>query len=282
MHASQDAELVNPAATEPSRGTRPSARSRPGALRGNAMLTVQTVFAHDLVMGGSRDTGRPHVTSLLEFASRLRAIWHGAEADDPLADWWLLKIDAAFSRAEQTLNDLKAALLQQLNATEGLVVSPAVSRQPVGVDLDFSTPYGFLGARLITQYDSVICLILTARHVGVVTRQVSDALIARAGRPTRAVFAAVLGYRETGITRAQIATATDLGAMRDQLSAVPPSVLDGSTRSPHAPLRTHPQITNEVTVAREEAATIACLATALPEARSDLELGELAFPSAHD
>ncbi len=281
MVATHDAAPVELAA-EPTRGTRSNARPRPGALRGSAVLTLQTVFAHDLVVGGRREAGRPHVTGLLEFAARLRVIWRGAQADDPIADWWLLKIDAAFTRAEQTLSDLKAALLQQLNASDGLMVSPAVSRQPVGVDLDFSTPYGFLGARLITHYDSAICLILTARHVGVVTRQVSDTLIARAGRPTRAVFATVLGYRETGFTRAQIAALTHDSALREQLSAIPPAVLDGSLRSPHAPLRLHPQSPSEITGVQEDTDSIAGLATASPAASSDLALGDASLLSARD
>jgi hypothetical protein len=59
-------------------------------------LTLQTRYAGRLVKGRQGAADRPPITGLLGFANLLRAIWHGARADDPYADWWLVKVDRVF------------------------------------------------------------------------------------------------------------------------------------------------------------------------------------------
>jgi hypothetical protein len=83
--------------------------AQPDALLGQAWLTLQTRYAGRLVKVRQGAADRPPITGLLGFANLLRAIWHGARADDPYADWWLTKVDPALSLASANLDDAKAA-----------------------------------------------------------------------------------------------------------------------------------------------------------------------------
>ena len=66
-----------------------------GALRGEVWLTVQSHHAQRLILGRAATLEKPAIVGLVGFADRLRVIWNAARADDPYADWWLIKIDEA-------------------------------------------------------------------------------------------------------------------------------------------------------------------------------------------
>ena len=74
-----------------------------GALRGEVWLTVQSHHAQRLILGRAAALHKPAIVGLVGFADRLRVIWNAARADDPYADWWLIKIDEALERIEAWL-----------------------------------------------------------------------------------------------------------------------------------------------------------------------------------
>ena len=95
----------------------------PGALQGQAWLTLQTRQAQRLIRGRPAAAGKPAIIGLFGFADRLRGIWQGARQDDPYADWWLVKIEDALEAAEQVIQVEQAALAERFEASPALVVS---------------------------------------------------------------------------------------------------------------------------------------------------------------
>ena len=73
----------------------PEREEQPGALRAVVTLTLETRQAQRMVKGRSGTVDKPAIMGLIGFANRLRVIWQGARADDPYADWWLVKIHDA-------------------------------------------------------------------------------------------------------------------------------------------------------------------------------------------
>ena len=70
------------------------------------MLTLQTRQAQRLVKGRSYSADRPAIIGLIGFANLVRSVWHGARADDPYADWWMLKIHEALEQVKRELSGL--------------------------------------------------------------------------------------------------------------------------------------------------------------------------------
>ena len=103
--------------------------SGPGALRGQAWLSLQTHHAQRLIRGHPAAAGKPAIIGLFGFADRLRGIWQGARQDDPYADWWLVKIEDALVAAEQMIKAERATLAQRLEALPALEVAVATSRK---------------------------------------------------------------------------------------------------------------------------------------------------------
>ena len=207
---------------------------RPGVLRGRTTLTLQTREAQRLVKGRQASADKPAIIGLLGFAAPLRTLWHGARADDPYADWWLVRVHEALEGAQAQLSEQQAAL--SVEDTHAIQVTVATSVKPVRVPLEFCNPYAFRGAWLLARYDALACAVLTARHVGLRTSQQSMQLLHHAARQVRRAFSSPLGFRLMRVTRTDITRGSVKAAQAQSvMGALPPDVLSGVRRAPYAP-----------------------------------------------
>lgn len=237
LHAESDHRgLAMNDTTDEASGT--SGTDQPGVLRGTAWLTLQTRQAQRLVKGRSASADRPAIIGLLGFAHLLRPVWEGARTDDPYADWWLLKVHDALEQAHQALADEQATQARHLAALDAIEVHPAQSTQPIRMPLQFSNPYAFRAARLVADYDTLVRNALTARHVGLVTRDEQERVLQLSGRRVRRAMVSPLGYRFLGLTRRDLEQATaNAQRAREAMGELPAEVLNGTRRAPHAPVR---------------------------------------------
>ena len=224
--------------TEPSS---PASEDQPGALRAVVTLTLETRQAQRMVKGRPGTADKPAIIGLIGFANRLRVIWQGARADDPYADWWLVKIHDALDVTDQALQASLDAVQARLTGIEAISAAPGASVRPVRTPLRFSNPYAYRGAHLVAAYDRLVRGVLTAKHIGVITHDDAGRVLAFGGRRLRCAFLSPLGYRLTGITREDLSqgTARYLKA-QTSMGQVPTDVLSGALRAPHAPERPMP------------------------------------------
>jgi len=214
----------------------PLVDERPGVLRGGATLTLQTYQALRLVKGRAYTARKPAIIGLLPFANLLRPIWHGARADDPFADWWLLKVHDALESAWLVLDGAQQEVAAQLQTLEAIEVKLPASLKPVRVVLNFSNPYAFRGAHLISGYDGLVRAALSARHVGILSGEEAERVLREGGRPIRRAFLSPLGYRSTGVTRQDLKAGTAKAQeAQNAMGEVPHDVCAGARRAPHAP-----------------------------------------------
>lgn len=210
--------------------------SSPGPLRSESWITLQTRQAQRLVSGRRAEDGTPGIVGLTRFASMLRPLWTAARADDPWADWWLLKVHDAIELGHQELDALLEHVSGLLKKTPNVSVTMAVSIEPLKVPLTFTNPYAFRGAYLLAKFDDLVRAVLTARHVAMLDRDSSERLIADGGRQVRRAYNAALGYRFLAISRedARLMTAR-IKEAEAQMGALPQDIIDAKLRAPFAP-----------------------------------------------
>jgi integrating conjugative element protein (TIGR03761 family) len=220
----------------------PSApENQPGALRGVVTLTLETRQAQRLVKGRPGTADKPAIIGLIGFANRLRAIWQGARLDDPYADWWLIKVHDALEVADQALTGSIDAVQSCLATSEAISATPGASMRPARTPLRFSNPYAFRGAHLVAKYDRLVRAVLTARHIGVMTRDDAARICSLGSRQLRRTFLSPLGYRLMGVTRQDVSGSTARNAQaRESMGEIPADVVNGGLRAPHAPVRPPP------------------------------------------
>ena len=175
MHSIFDHEEIKP---EPETKPPPkSPREQPGGLRSETSMTLQTRQAQKLVLGRKRSKDVEPIIGLLDFGRRMKLIWLSAEADDPYADWFLLKIEASLQEARQLVQDKSSWLDNILNDLEGFDIKMASSLQPIHVPIYFQNPYGYMGAYLVADYDALARSVFTARHIGLIDRHTAEKIL---------------------------------------------------------------------------------------------------------
>ena len=79
------------------------------------------------------------------------------------------------------------------------------------------------------------------QHIGVMPRDDAERVLAFTGRQLRRAFLSPMGYRLTGISRADVFQGTFKHAQaRSSMDEVPADILNGERRAPHAPVRPMP------------------------------------------
>jgi integrating conjugative element protein (TIGR03761 family) len=208
----------------------------PGRLRNFVEMTLQTRQAHRLLQGRRGTDGKPPIIGLYRYGAIVRTIWAGAARNDPYADWYLLQVEQALTESKDELATVKQTIESDMERMSAVQVGLAHSIEPAKVELTFSNPYGYMGGWLLVDMDELVLSALTARHVGLMTRDASERLLQAAGRAVRRAFASAQGYRTTAVTRKDIIDRTRRAEIAKQaMGELPQAVIDGELRPEHAP-----------------------------------------------
>lgn len=213
--------------------------NRPGPMRTQGEIVLHTRAAHRLFYGRRRDDKAKiqPIIGLVRFSTNMNGIFECAANDDPWADAVLLKIEDRFAAANNLVRENIDVLEQLLDGMEGLSICLNESVRPITLPVEFRTVYGFMGARLLGQYDKLVRLALVARHVGLVFADDWGKLVGAPGRKIREVFWLSSTYRYTGVTRNDVAANNEVARRAAaKYGELPQDVLQGLRRAKHAPV----------------------------------------------
>ena len=191
-------------------------------------IELRTAAAYRLVIGRPPTEHKPGIIGLLAFASLLRDIWAAAKTGDPFARWWLLKIEAAITRAETIVEPALTSVRKALAASAPLEIDLRRGHPPRRLDLLFACPYAYYGARLVKQLDVLVLALDTGVDIGALRK--ADTTMARlpCEKALRHVFASSQGYCDFGLSSEVIERhdpkAVDAAA---RMGTVPDDVLSG-------------------------------------------------------
>ena len=212
-----------------------------GALRGEVWLTVQSHHAQRLILGRAATLKKPAIVGLVGFADRLRVIWNAARADDPYADWWLIKIDEALERARTRIKTEQAALDECIEQRSALKISVVTTNKPYRVALNFANPYAYWGAHLIAEFDTTARTILTAKHVGLMSGNLAEQSLHGCAGAIRSLFAVPQGYRVLRIDREAVkADGKTAKEAAEFMGELPQAVLLGEHSAALTPRKAQP------------------------------------------
>lgn len=113
----------------------------PAALKGGGRLTLRTTWARRMATGGPANESRGTIPGLRGFAKRTRLICLAAAADDPYADWRLIRIEEAVAAAEEALAKTLRCAASIHEGMRGMSVEVAASASPAKEPMSFVVPY---------------------------------------------------------------------------------------------------------------------------------------------
>jgi len=235
-----------------------TAAARPGTLRGDASLDIQTRQAQRLVYGRRKTEDKEHIIGLVRFGMNMKRIWTSAGRDDPYADWTLLLVEDALNKAREKINALRQETETLLtSAAAGIQIDVAHSLEPVRIPLQFANAYGYMGAYLIADYDQLVRTILTARHVGLAPRDKSTKALHDSAKLVRHAFALSARWKFTLVTRSDVINTTPMAQKANDamsmMGELPQVVIEGAQRAQVAPEISTPTSSNAEEIDEEVA-----------------------------
>lgn len=228
----------------------------PTGLRSAGTLVIHTRHAHRLVMGrkGDEDEGIPKIPGLNDFSMRTRLLCQASAADDPYADWFLIRIEESLEEAKTFLRKTFQECQEKLSFKPTVRLHIAQAVQPVEVQVDSSTPYGFLAAFLLADFDDCARAVLSLRHYGLLTRDQAEGLLDRAAHLVRRTYALAFEWKPTAVTRKDLEQQNQLAERARKLMGSVPEEVRARARRPHyAPAAPPPRPGPEKTEALVEA-----------------------------
>lgn len=175
-------------------------KARVGRLQASSTLQLETLQSQLLFNGRREKEKKDRIIGLRGFGSLLTAIWHGAEKDCPWSWQKLLQVQETLKRQKVAIEELTQVAEKSLGTAPGLSHAEAHSIEPLIVEIRFSTPYSYIGAGLLSEYDRLVRLSMQAQHVGRLTDKEAFRLINKGGRAVRGAFESAFGYKFSGIT----------------------------------------------------------------------------------
>lgn len=213
--------------------------TRPGHLLGRVPLDIHTSDAHWLFSG----TAIKKAVGLLQFSSQMNRIWDAAKQDDPYADWYLLKVYDGIVTLRKQLAEYQQKqhekICEQYDG-HALQAMPFASEKPIVKSLWFRTQYGYLGARVIADFDRLMRTALTARRLGVLLDQSYEVMREIWSSKIIVLLKLPFKWQSLQMTRSHYNNQDARVARAKQLMGVlPHEVLDKTLRAPFAPMITH-------------------------------------------
>jgi integrating conjugative element protein (TIGR03761 family) len=231
-----DASAAHGGAEVRNRGT-----ASPGNLQGAATLVIQTRQAQRLVNGRAKRKDKAGIIGLNHFSRLIGAVWLAASQDDPYADWYLVQVLDAIEVARTELVRLHGEVRRQLQSIQGVEIDLARSASPARLALHFATPYGYMGAYLIADYDELVRAILTAQHVGLLSREAGEAMIWGSTRQVRRIFTIPVGWKPLAVTREDVRQQNSSAQQAPEIMGhLPDPILAGTRRAGAAPVLRQP------------------------------------------
>ncbi len=190
----------------------------PGAMQMSATVKLHSRLSINLFRGRKGDPAnnvRP-IIGLARFARQAAMVWSAASLDDPFADQTFVDIEQAYEVAKTTITGKMESMKRLLDGLDDFEITLQASVQPVNLELNFFSPWGFRGATLLNQFDKLVRMALTARHLGIFTEGDWESIIHESQRAMRHMFVEVDSWVATGVKRIDMRTDSKLAKRAKQ------------------------------------------------------------------
>lgn len=221
-------------------------------------MLLHTKEAFRLFMGRRKDPDGKYqpIIGIKFCAAALRSFWVQTAHDNPYADWALLRASQGLQQFGQELQQLAETHLGKLRQMEakGLSYSVLKSADPKSVSLQFTSPYGYMLAELVVNYDYTVRVIKTAVRKGRLTDAEGHDVIRNITRRIRGWSEEIARFNRflwrpelSRLCRADfLPSADEEGKKRAEavtaiFGAVPADIFAGKVLPPHT--RRHTQLT---------------------------------------
>jgi len=173
---------------------------------------------------------------LFQFARYVVQINNAIRGDDPYADWFLIQIQDALNDGRRVLqrfeNRYKDVLSLKKNQ-QRIIVSPD---KPIKIKVQFVSPYSFIAADMLGDYDRALSLMEVARLTGIkLDKSIAD-LESELNKTLKSTFNLPKQWKPTQVTRIDVEQDTEKAQQaRNFMGQIPAKILNKEVVAQYAP-----------------------------------------------
>ncbi len=212
----------------------------PGHLDSEGTLHIKTRIA------------QRHFLPLLTFAKQIKVIYRAARSDDPYADAYLIQVEQMLDKTQQSIQESITFYQQCLSSYPDLFLSLADTEKPLRLPVRFSTPYGYIAARLLVDFDRLSRHIVSLYQWGLLAEMPLGTLLHQLSRPLNRLWGTTKNWKPSGLTRSMllesIAQNTETTSSTQKLD---PRILNKELRAKYAPRILMAKQTSSATKSKE-------------------------------
>lgn len=218
---------------------------------GEDTMTLHTKEAFRLFMGRAKDPNGqyPHIVGGKRVAAALKTLWLLSGADNPYADWALLRHEELMADIDRKLEHEVDRLKQKLDAqrAKGLEYSVLRSADPKILLLGFKSPYGYAISDLVVQFDYYVRTVKTLVRKDQLSDDQGRQSIRELTRSIRAAFIETARFerllvrpelrdlcRADFVPSASGEAASRQAAVLELLGPIPPDIYSGRLQPRHS------------------------------------------------
>ncbi len=167
-------------------------------------LELQTRQAAQLVHGRRGDKRKKvyAIYGLISFASEVGDAWLESSLNNPIADYYLIRVEEAYNEVksiiDERLNEMRS-LIEDNSVFDDIKVASAI--HPQVFELRFSCPWGYKAAELLKHFDDLVCLALTARHIGFLDSRAWGQMVSVCSAALRKLFITTAQFESIPVQR---------------------------------------------------------------------------------
>ncbi len=190
------------------------------------------------VVEGRKDRNNYGPIGLKEFCNRMAAVYSASAYDDPYADQLLLNIYNECIKLRRYISKVEEEYLRKLKEVEGLELTVREAIKPVTYNISFKTPYGYLIAYLLIDFDRFCRAIISAKMAALMPEKfdIQKTLLDLRKR-IRRILSEPLKWHYTGVMRPDVEAQNKLAneAKKVNQFTVESHVFSKEKRAPYAP-----------------------------------------------
>ncbi|MGL4860186.1 MAG: PFL_4669 family integrating conjugative element protein [Enterobacteriaceae bacterium] len=208
-----------------------------GALHSELRIDLHTFYAISTWEGREKSENKGAIIGMPRFFRLVSSINLDSLADNPFADAVMYQleklIDAAHHHIQELLIEADNLMTQQF---PGIMLSCAVSREPLNIGVHSHTPLGYRCVYLLVGFDQLALKLFQAHHYGFISLQHRDYQLKEGGYQIRKIFSVAQHYRSFPVSRRDIVSESNtISPAQQYFGELDEGVLLGKKRSRFSP-----------------------------------------------
>jgi integrating conjugative element protein (TIGR03761 family) len=161
-------------------------------------ILIHTLQAARIFQGMLKDSKKVGYPGVVSASIAMTRIYEASSGDNPFVEWTLIQSETRLANIDAKMNQYVQEVSEKVESAKksGLNISIPVSEQPATYSINFGSPYGYLLARLVLNFDTFVRSIKGLQMRTLISRDVAEKTINDVRRELLSTFNEIINNKK--------------------------------------------------------------------------------------